>query len=219
MIHPDTLRFLLQLKANNNKEWMDANKKAYQAAKADFEAFVTQLLQELIAIEPDFSGLEARKCIFRINRDVRFSQDKSPYKANFGAAFSAGGKQAPDAGYYFHLEPGGKSFIGGGMWMPESIQLKKIRQEIDYNYKDFETLLQQPAFHKLFPHIDGERLKKAPQGYSPEHPAIEYLRLKSFTVGHALSDKMIGSKMLLAHSRSVFETMKPFVDFLNKAVT
>lgn len=217
MITTQTLQFLKQLKQNNSKEWMDANRKSYEAAKQNYEDFVTELIQEIEAFEPSFSELKAKQCIFRINRDIRFSENKAPYKSNFGAAFSKSGKKLPSAGYYFHLEPG-SSFIGGGIWMPPSDMLKAVRQEIDYDLKAFLKIIEDKNFKKLYPNIDGEQLKTAPQGYTTDNPAIAYLRYKSFTVGHAVPDKEITGKNFVRETASSFKTMKPFIDFLNRAV-
>ncbi|WP_118951334.1 DUF2461 domain-containing protein [Taibaiella helva] len=217
MIAQTTLQFLKQLKQNNNKEWMDAHRKEYEAAKADYERFVADILEGLSAFEPLFRDIPAKQCMFRINRDIRFSEDKSPYKTNFGAHFTIGGKKSPHAGFYFHLEPG-SAFVGGGSWMPPADMLKNIRQEIDYDLAAFEKIIHQKDFKKLYPRIDGEQLKKAPQGYDPDNPAIEYLRYKSFTVGHPLSDKELSDKNLARQTIQSFRTMKPFIDFLNRAV-
>jgi uncharacterized protein (TIGR02453 family) len=216
MLQKETFRFLEQLKLNNHKEWMDANRKLYDAAKADFESFVTQVITGLSKMEPLMSELTAKQCIFRLNRDVRFSNDKSPYKSHFGAYFSIGGKKSPHAGYYLHVEPN-QSFIGGGCWMPEAAMLKAIRQEIDYDFDAFKAIIQDKNFKKLYPKIDGEQLKKAPQGYEVDNPAIEFLKHKSFTVGHPFADKDLLSKQAVDKVLHSFEVMKPFIDFLNRA--
>ena len=217
MITQPTLQFLKQLKQNNNKEWMDIHRKEYETAKQNFEVFVTAVLEGLGGFEPLFKDVAAKQCIFRINRDIRFSEDKSPYKSNFGAHFTIGGKKSPHAGYYFHLEPG-SAFIGGGAWLPPADMLKGIRQEIDYDLPAFEKIINQKDFKKLYAKIDGEQLKKAPQGYDPENPAIEYLRYKSFTVGHKVADKDILDKAFVKQVVQSLKTMKPFIDFLNRAV-
>ena len=128
MIQPSTLQFLKTIKKNNNKEWFDKNRTKYENAKQDYLAFVTEVLLGLKLKDKTLQLLEPKQCVFRINRDVRFSKNKDPYKTNFGASFSKGGKKIDCAGYYFHLEPGA-SFIAGGYWMPMAPELKKIRQE------------------------------------------------------------------------------------------
>lgn len=218
MLQPSTFKFLKDLKKNNNKPWFDAHKKEYEAAKADFENLVTAILDKLGKTEPAFKEQKAKDCVFRIYRDVRFGKDKTPYKSHMAAVFSRGGKKDMGAGYYLHVEPG-HMFLGGGMWMPDGPSLKKIRQEIDYNLKDFNKILNNAAFKKTFPKgIEGEQLKTLPQGYTIDNPAIEYLKMKSFVAGCKLEDKALVDKNAAATCVKVFNTMKPFVDFLNKAV-
>lgn len=217
MLQNETLLFLKQLKLNNSKEWMDANRKSYEAAKADHEQFVTAIIQGISSFDPELGDLTAKQCTFRLNRDIRFSENKAPYKTNFGAFFSKGGKKMPSAGYYLHLEPGA-SFVGGGWWMPAADMLKKIRQEIDYDLKAFKKIIDQKDFKALYPVIDGERLKKAPQGYDIENPAIDFLRLKSFTVGHSLQDADFTGKNAVKDVVHALKVQKPFIDFLNRAV-
>lgn len=212
-----TLQFLKSLKSNNNKEWMDANKKTYQNAKADFEDFVAQLIPLLGKMDDVLAGLEPKQCIFRLNRDIRFSNDKSPYKTHFGAVFCRGGRKSPDAGYYFHLEPGA-SFAGGGIWMPDPNHLRSIRQEIDYNFAGFTAVIQEKKFKKFFPKIEGDALVRPPKGYEESNPAIEYLKKKNFTIGTSLPDKDLTSPSLVKTTGDIFETMRPFIDFLNHAV-
>lgn len=217
MLQQSTLQFLKQLKLNNSKEWMDANRKTYEAAKADYEQFVANVIAGISTFEPALADLTPKQCIFRLNRDIRFSENKDPYKSNFGAAFSKGGKKLPTAGYYVHLEPG-SSFVGGGCWMPPADILKKIRQEIDYDLKTFKKIVDQKDFKALYPAIDGERLKKAPQGYEIDNPAIEFLKLKSFTVGHSMKDTDLTGKNAVKDVVHSFKVMKPFIDFLNRSV-
>ena len=217
MLSTATISFLEQLAANNNKPWFDANRDAYVAAKEDFEGLVTGILQGLSAGDPAYSELKAKDCIFRIFRDVRFGKDKTPYKPNFGAAFSKGGKKAAGPGFYMHIEPGGKSFAGGGMWMPEAPLLKAIRQEIDYNWGEFEGIINHAPFKKLFPEVEGEKLKKLPKDYAAENPAIEYLKLKSFVVTHNIKDAQLTAGNLAKTVVHAFATMQPFIDFLGRA--
>jgi uncharacterized protein (TIGR02453 family) len=143
------LEFLKDLAENNNKPWFDENRDKYLIAKKEIESFTIKLIQEFGDTEPSIANLEAKECLFRINRDVRFSKDKSPYKTNFGISLNPGGKKSDLAGYYIHIEPG-KSFVGGGLWMPMPEQLGKIRQEIDYNLEQFEELIKAQTFKKVF---------------------------------------------------------------------
>lgn len=212
-----TLQFLHDLQSNNNKEWMDVNRKSYDAARQDFEQFVADLIGALAQFDPAIGELQAKQCIFRLHRDIRFSKDKSPYKTNFGAAFSRGGRKSTAAGYYFHLEPGG-SFAGGGVWMPEADQLRRIRQEIDYNFDEFKAIVEDKKFKAYFPKIDGESLSRPPKGYDDTNPAIHYLKLKSFTVCAKVTDKELTTSGLLQKTMDIYTRMEPFIRFLNRAV-
>ena len=216
MLQPGTITFLGKLTKNNNKPWFDKNRNSYAAAKEDFESLVGNILDNLAQTEPVFKEQKAKDCIFRIFRDVRFSKDKTPYKDHFGAFFSKGGRKFPGAGYYIHIQPGGKSFAGGGLWVPEAPLLKAVRQEIDYNFDEFNAIIENKKFKKLFKQINGEQLKTLPQGYTEDNPAIEYLKMKSFTVSHNIADADITAKNLEKKVMDVFTTMKPFIVFLNR---
>lgn len=220
MLQPATLAFLTDLKANNNKPWFDANRPAYEAAKNDFIALATQLIEGLSTLDPAIAEtpLQAKNCLFRINRDVRFSPNKSPYKSNFGAWFNAGGKKLATAGYYLNLEPG-NSFVAGGLYMPDVTVLATIRQEIDYNLADFEQLLAQPAFTKHFGGLNREEsLQRPPKGYAADNPAVEYLKLKSFTASHPLSDAALTKSDLSKQVLNACGGLQPLVAYLNRAV-
>ena len=144
------LRFLRKLKKNNNKPWFEANRNGYTEAKQEVETFLEGLIASYGKTDDAISRLTPKDCMFRINRDVRFSKDKSPYKTNFGAFINPGGKKSTLAGYYLHIEPGA-SFAGGGLWMPMPAELAKIRQEIDYNLPEFTAILgASSSFKKQF---------------------------------------------------------------------
>ncbi len=217
MLQQNTLRFLASLAENNNKPWFDENKQSFLAAKEDVEHLVADVLVLLAEEDSAFVNHKAKDCVMRIYRDVRFSKDKSPYKTNFGVGFMAGGRKAMGAGYYLHIQPGA-SFIGGGIWMPEGKLLKAIRQEIDYGFDDFRKIVEDKKFIKLFGDIEGERLQKLPKGYAEDNPAIHYLKLKSFTVGQSLADDTMTNKKVQKSILDAIQVMKPFVDFLNRAV-
>ena len=210
------LNFLRSLKKNNNKEWFDANRKTYEAAKKEVQDFTTALIKELSKSDPSIAHLTYKDCLFRINRDVRFSKDKSPYKTNFGIYICAGGKKSMMAGYYLHLEPGA-SFIGGGLYMPMPPQLAKIRQEIDYNFEEFKKIISAKSFVKHYGglHDGDDKLSRVPKGYEVDNPAAEYLKHKSFIVMKALSDKEILDKTLMPESIKAFQALKPLIDFMN----
>ena len=219
MLHPSTLSFLKNIKINNNKQWLDANRPQYENAKEDFINLVNDLIAELSRFEPAIKMLTAKDCTFRLNRDIRFSKDKSPYKTNFGAGFNAGGKKAINAGYYLHIEPG-QSFIGGGFWMPPASAITKIRQEIDYNLDEWKSILTKKDFKTNFvkgPDAEGA-LKRSPKGYEEDNPAIQYLKLKSYTISNPLADAEIILPALKKNIAATFKSMQPFLNFLNRAV-
>lgn len=218
MLQPATLTFLQDIAQNNNKPWLDAHRDIYLAAKEDYEQAVGAILSGMAAADPIYKELKAKDCVMRIFRDVRFSKDKVPYKVNFGAGFSSGGRKFPGAGYYLHIEPGGKSFAGGGMWQPDGPMLKAVRQEIDYSYKEFEGIIDDKQFKALFGQIDGERLKKMPQGYTEDNKAATYLKLKSFTVGCVLTDEEVTGTQFEKRVVEIFAAMRPFITFLNRSV-
>jgi uncharacterized protein (TIGR02453 family) len=221
MLHPSTLTFLKNLQKHNNKPWFDANRKAYDAAKADFTQFVRQLIDGTAAFDPTVQHLQPKECMFRINRDVRFSKDKSPYKTNMGASINKGGKKISAAGYYFHCEPGGKSFIAGGIYMPMPPDLVKLRQEVDYNWKDFQKIVKTKAFKDIYGDLEktGEMtLSRPPKGYEADNPAIEYIKLKSYIASANLTDAVLTGKDLLKQVLKSFRAIQPLIDFANGAV-
>jgi uncharacterized protein (TIGR02453 family) len=211
------LKFLNELAENNSKEWMDANRDWYLSVKASFLEDVTYLLKELIAVEPGLEVLRPKDCVFRQNRDIRFSPDKRPYKTNFAAYFSVGGKKSPGPGYYLHVQPG-ESFLAGGIWMPPADVIKKIRKEIDYSGKDLESLLQHPTFKTTFGEMEGEQLKTSPRDFGSDHPYIHYLRYKSFIVSRPIADETILTGSYKQEAVAKFAVMKPFHDFLARAL-
>ena len=219
MIAPLTLRFLSALKKNNNKDWFDKHRDEYLAAKENMEIVVGQIIKEIGKYDKAILSLPPKSCVFRIYKDVRFSKDKTPYKSNMGASINEGGKKAVGPGYYLHIEPG-NSFIAGGMWMPPADEIKKIRQEIDYNPKPLKKVLNNPTFKKYFGGMSPEhKLKTTPKGYDKEHPEIELLRFNSFIVWHKIPDKIITSKSFVKEVAKGGKIMKPFLDYLKVAIS
>ncbi len=213
----EVLHFLEDLSHNNNRDWMQENKSRYKMAKTTFESFINDLLLRLTELDPDIQGLLAKDCTFRINRDIRFSKDKSPYKTNFGAYMAKGGKKSHNPGYYIHFQPG-NTFIGGGAYMPEAEPLAKIRQEIDYNGEAFTGILHDKDFKSYFGDLQGEQLKTSPKGYANDHPNIEWLRYKSFFVMHYFSDDEVSGEGFLDEVLLGLEKSKPLKDYLDMAI-
>jgi len=221
MFQQSTILFLKNLAKNNNKIWFDEHRSNYLAAKNDYENFVSALIKKVGVFDTDIKELQAKECTFRINRDIRFSKDKTPYKVNMGASLNRGGKKSIYAGYYFHLEPGNKSFAGGGLWMPMAPDLKKVRQEIDYNFDEFTSIIKDKQFiahYKALDTSDDMKLINLPRGYEKTNPAAEFLKLKSFIAIKNIGDAELVTPSLLAKTAKAFEALKPFITFLNQAL-
>lgn len=219
MLQPTTIKFLKDLKKNNNKPWFDEHRKNYEQSKADFHILVQQLITAIAAFDVPISQLAVKECVFRINRDVRFSKDKRPYKNNLACYFNKAGKKGHGAGYYLHIEPGG-SFAAGGIWMPEAPVLASIRQEIDYNFTNWKKLVDYKGFREFFPDAvtSEEMLVRPPKGYDENNPAIEFLKMKSFIVSRPVTDAALQHKNFVKEISQTFKAMKPVVDFLNTAL-
>jgi uncharacterized protein (TIGR02453 family) len=215
-INKTTLEFLNGLKHNNSRDWFLANQSRYKEAKNNFESFVQDIINGIIDFDPILKGLEVKNCVYRINRDIRFSNDKTLYKSHLGAFIVQGGKKNGDkfAGYYFHIEPE-NSMIAGGSYMPPSNWLSAIRENINDEPKKFLKIIAEKNFVKYFGQIEGEKLKSAPKGYKANHPLIDHLKFKSFLVTSNVTDEDVMSPGFLNHVINVCKAMKPFNDFLS----
>ena len=221
MLSKETLQFLDDLKANNNRDWFVENKKRYEAFKKDYQQLVADLLDAMKPLDPSLEMLEVKNCTFRINRDIRFSKDKTPYKSHLGIWLSSGAKGLNRSGYYIHLEKGA-SFIAGGLYCPESEDLKKMRKEIAYFHDDLEAILVEKDFEMEFGDFDRnekDTLKNPPRGYDKEHPAIELLKLKSFESSQKIEFSAAGKKDFVGVMSQKLIALKPLNDFINRALT
>jgi len=216
-IKQSTLEFLSDLKNHNERDWFIKNRKRYDDAKSNFESFVQAVIDQMSVYDPILKGLEAKSCTYRINRDIRFSNDKTIYKTHLGAFIVKGGKKNGDrfAGYYFHVEPGGNSMIAGGAYVPPMPWLSAIREKIAEQGQEFLKIIENREFIKYFGKLEGDSLKSAPKGYSRDHPYIEFLRLKSYLVTKMISDKEIVSNGCFDIVIRAAVAMKPLNDFLN----
>ena len=217
MLHKSTIDFLKKLKRNNNREWFSANKNLYDDAKYDFEVFIFELIQKISEYDESVSGLEPKDCLFRIYKDVRFSKDKTPYKTNLGASINEGGRKAPTAGYYVHIDPS-EYFLGSGLYMPMPDKLLAVRGKIASESKKFRSIVENREFKKIYGKLwEGDTLKSAPKGFAKDHPLVDYLKLKSFIGGHIVSEEKVLSKGYCDYAAKKFKAIKPLNDFLNKA--
>ncbi len=219
MTLPQILQFLQKLEKNNNKIWMDEHRNDFLDAKTSFEEFVDELLVEMKTIDKNLDTLTAKDCTFRINRDVRFSKNKNPYKNNMSAYFNQNGKKGIGAGYYFHLEPK-KCFVACGIWMPANDELKKIRQEIDYNLDELNSLMKKTEFKKQFENglAQSDKLVRPPKGYEEDNEAIEFLKLKSFIVQKSINDEALLPKDIKKNIIAIMKAGKPLVEFINRGL-
>lgn len=219
MLEATTLKFLKDLIKNNNKSWFNLHRPQYEIAKTDFYALVEKLIPAIAKFDEPIGQLLVKQCVFRINRDVRFSKNKAPYKSNMACYFNQAGKNGLGGGYYLHIEPG-KSFAAGGIWVPEPTVLAGIRQEIDYNFAGWKKIIENKNFKKTLTEglRSNESLVRPPKGYDENNPAIEYLKMKSFIVSRSFADGDLQDKNFIANVAKTFNTMKPLIDFLNTAL-
>ena len=248
-IHPHTLEFLKDLKKNNDRIWLKAHDADYRTSWKDFESFVETLSEKIAEVDETIPELPPKDLVFRIYRDVRFSSDPTPYKTHFSAAFSRTGRKGPYACYYIHIQPGGRCFVGSGLWHPDATPLAKLRTDIDERPERIRGVLTAPNLRK---HVLGgvskdlkkcvqafckqneeNALKTKPkvsaykinqldanpaQGYDADHPNIELLRLKNFTLGQKIPDEDIIGPNGLEKVLELVGVMKPFVAYLNSVV-
>ncbi len=211
------LEFLAGLKENNNKEWFDKNRDRYQECRQKM-LFITEFFNaEVRRFDPDLPIIDPKECLFRIFRDVRFSNDKTPYKTNMGSFIAPGGRKSIWPGYYFHLEPGA-SFVGGGLYMPAADVLKAVRMEISENGDEFYELLNRPGFKKYFPTLYDDQLKTAPKGYPADHKYIGLLKYKSFAVGANLDDQLVSGDDFIPHTIDAFRELQLVNSYLSDAI-
>jgi uncharacterized protein (TIGR02453 family) len=223
MFNPQkTFSFLKQVAENNNRLWFTENKPEYKELHGQFTDFMREISIKIASFDPALKSTQVNDAtkVFRIYRDARFSRNKSPYKLNFGGHIIPGGHDNALPGYYLHIQPGGHSFIGGGLYHPEPKDLSTVREYMAEHYKKFEKLISEKAFKKVFPELwQGEALKTIPRGYDKDHPAAQYLRLKNYIWSIPLSDKEILSKNLQKIILKKFELLLPVFKFLRKTIT
>ncbi|GAB1451534.1 DUF2461 domain-containing protein [Draconibacterium sp.] len=211
------LQFLEDLSKNNNREWFQKNKKRYDESREKILFLTEVLINELREFDSDIPALEPKDCIFRIYRDVRFSNNKSPYKTNFGSFIAKGGRKSVYAGYYFHIEPNG-CFVGGGVYMPAAETLKAIREYIAENGEEFLTIINNKDFKKFYPEMIDDKLKTSPKGFSAEHEFIDLLRYKSFAFSSQLNKSQILADDFIQYLVESFKILHPVNRFLNEAI-
>jgi uncharacterized protein (TIGR02453 family) len=211
-------KFLKELQANNNREWFKEHKPCYDALYRDFVETVRQLIAKIATFDPEVAGLDAKSCIYRIYRDIRFSHDKTPYKTHFGAYMTGyGGRTSPYGGYYLHIEPG-NSLVSGGVWCPTPAMLKRLRQDIYDNADEFTAIIEDEKFKKVYGELEGEVLKRVPDGFPKDSPRGDLLRHKNFIVSAVKPEEFFYSKDWMDEVVENFSVLYPFNRFLNYTV-
>jgi len=221
MITTTTLQFLEDLKNNNNRDWFQANQDRYEDYKKDYRDTVDEFLNEMKPHDETLDQLEFKDCSYRINRDIRFSKDKTPYKTHMGIWMCEGKKNTNLAGYYVHVE-NGAAFAAAGLYFPDAADLKKVRREIDGFYEELEQIVENPEFKKVFGKLESTEentLKSSPKDFDKNHAAIEFLKLKSFIAVTKLTNKDLTSKSFVKDTTKKLVVAQPLIEFLNRALT
>lgn len=215
------LSFMQEFNKFHHKHWFSQNKKQWKEVRNEFDVIMQDLTLSVSKFDPNIKeaqnlGKNVYK-IFRINRDVRFSKDKNPYKRNISGTIALGKMSDGYPGYYLSIEPGNKSFVGGGVFMPDSPSLKRIRKKIDQSPSTLRKILKMKSFRDIFPNGIETDLKVMtyPKGYSKDNPAIDLLRFKSFTAGRNFTDKEVLSENFEKDIIKTLKALYPLQDFLN----
>lgn len=217
-LQPETLAFLADLDENNTREWFQANKERYQKAKDDFEQFISALIT-LLNDMLQLRGVDAKKCIYRIFKDVRFSKDGTLYKTEFGATIAAEGKKTQKTALHLYVKHDGKVYIDTGTCHLEPKDLARIRAAIDYDSSDFDNFLKSLEYEHLFGgELIGERVKSAPRGYALDHKSIELLRFKNFSVRSRLTSEELLEGGFEEKVMKIVKAAEPMRKYLNDAL-
>jgi len=217
------ISFLRELIANNHKEWFDANRDYYRKAKDEFDLFIERLIVEIRLFDPSIGQITAKDCVYRIYRDVRFSNDKTPYKNHFGAYIAQGGRKSLLGGYYFHIEPANAGYLNhsmwaGGIYCPDAPTLKAIRTDICEYPEEYKAIIHNKNFTDTFKWFDGNMLTTAPKGFPKDFPDIDLIKRKDYTYYRNIDDSTLYSDHLLEETIRVFKLMLPFNKFMNRAI-
>ncbi len=211
------IRFLKQLKKNNNRNWFNEH-------KSEYEDFVKLPMQSLVAaLRPHFAefapeiDVHPGRSIFRVYRDTRFSKDKTPYKTHVAAVFHVRGRWQDSAGYYVHIEPRAV-YVGGGIYMPDGDQLRRLRRAIADRAGEFRSIVQSRTFTKHFGGIEGEKLQRVPRGFEGDHPMAEWLKHKQIYTGAEWGEKECYSRDFVKKLAKAYKDLYSFIRFLNKAL-
>jgi len=213
------IEFLDQLHKNNNRQWFDEHKNEYKEAQSVFNTFIESLISGISEFDPLVKDQTVKSCTYRIYRDVRFSKNKDPYKTHMGAFIAPHGKNGGYSGYYFHIEAKNSEYIGSnilstGIYMPDPVVIKSIREEIILNGDQFDKVVKQAEGFAL---DNRSALKRVPNGYPSDFVYADYLKLKDYFLAKSVNDEYILSNNLLERTISDFKKSLPFNNWINKA--
>lgn len=211
------LDFLRQVVSNNNRPWFIEHRDEYQCAKEQFEQMSENLIARIALFDPSIAHLKPSDCVYRFYRDIRFSDDKSPYKNHMGCYIAAHGRKAYHGGYYLHLEPE-NCMIAGGAWCLTPLMLRAVRQDILNDIQTYKSIVDNAAFKSYFPVIGMERVKTVPKGFEKDNPYIDYIRPKDFSCAYSVPESFFASSDWLDKTEKVCRTLKPFLDFVNSTI-
>ena len=213
------LKYLTDLSEHNNREWYHAHKAENKEANAQFEELIQTLILRIGEFDTSILHNQPKELTFKLVRDTRFSHDKSPYNPSFRAHIASKGKLPVPVGYYLMIKPGGRSFLGGGLFADMfKDATAMIRDYITEHGEEFEEIIHAPEFQKYF-RVQGTSLKNVPAGYDKEHPQAEYLKFKSWYLEYSVADEVIAdAEQFVEEVAKLFRIMKPFNDYLNKAL-
>ena len=212
------VQFLAELEQNNTKTWFEANRPRYDALRADFADLVDEVIFGVATFDPRIAGVAAKDCMFRIHRDIRFAKDKSPYKTQFSAALSETGRRGHSPAYYFQVDHQAQLFTAGGVWMPETERLNRIRAYIATFPRRLQDVLDDPTFRATFETLDGPRLTRPPKGYDDTTPLLDMVKLKSFTLGREADAGTLDDDTAVPRIVDTFRAMHPFIAWLRDAL-
>ena len=213
----EVLNFLSELKENNNKVWFDQNRDRYQECRKKVFLLTELIIHEVGKFDPEIGTQDPKDCVFRIFRDVRFSNDKTPYKTNMGSFIAKGGRKSVSAGYYIHIEPG-NSFVGGGSYCPPADALKAFRTEIFDHPIEFKKLIFNEPFSKIYPELYEDKLKNAPKDFPKDFSDIDLLKYKSFAFTSKIDDSVVASDAYMEKILGSMKELYPVNRFLNTAL-
>ena len=218
MMSTELFDFLRELKSNNNREWFKDNKKRYDKLFAWLVKEIEEVIERIATFDPEIAGLDAKSCIYRIYRDIRFSHDKTPYKTFIGTYMTGiGDRTSPYAGYYIHLEPDG-SFLSGGAWNPPPPLLKRLRKDIYNNMDEFLGIIEDKEFKETYSALEGELIKRMPPEYPADSPYAGILKHKDFVVSTKKTDAFFNAADWKDTVIEDFKRLYPFNRFLNYTI-